>query len=119
MRWHLHCGLASARDLLPDGPYPAIMSAHLRFWAQVIRIFGFSTAGAGEVTCCAGRVPIIQAPGVYNEVALKHFDYFMDACAKVRGRRQRRRRRDTGSGPPCTCTTSAHTLAMPPTRVPV
>ena len=52
---------------------------------QVIRIFGFSTAGAGEVTCCAGRVPIIQAPGVYNEVALKQVDYFMDACAKVRG----------------------------------
>ena len=50
----------------------------------MIRIFGFSTAGAGEVTCCAGRVPIIQKPGVYNEVALKHFDYFMDACAKVR-----------------------------------
>ena len=51
---------------------------------QVIRIFGFSTAGADEVKCCAGRLPIQQAPMVYNEVALKHFDYFMDACAKVR-----------------------------------
>jgi hypothetical protein len=50
---------------------------------QVIRIFGFSTASADEVKCCAGRLPIQQAPFKYNEVALKHFDYFMDVCAKV------------------------------------
>ena len=55
---------------------------------QVIRIFGFSTAGAPEITCCKGRLPIQPAPFKYNEAALKHFDYFMDACAKVRGLRR-------------------------------
>ena len=76
----LLCPVLMTRRLIKQA-HPAVYIAHPAAGGG----FGFSTAGAGEVTCCAGRVPIIQAPGVYNEVALKQVDYFMDACAKVRG----------------------------------
>jgi hypothetical protein len=52
-------------------------------WPQVLRIFGFTTGGAGEITCCPGRLPVQPAPFKYNEAALRHYDFFMSACAKV------------------------------------
>jgi hypothetical protein len=35
------------------------------------------------VTCCPGRLPVQPAPFKYNEAALRHYDFFMSACAQV------------------------------------
>lgn len=51
---------------------------------QVLRIFGFTTAGAPEITCCRSkRRPIQPAPFKYNEEALRYYDFFMSECARV------------------------------------
>lgn len=53
-------------------------------WLQVLRIFGFTTAGAPEITCCRSkRRPIQPAPFKYDEEALKYYDFFMSECARV------------------------------------
>lgn len=53
-------------------------------WLQVLRIFGFTTAGAPEITCCRSKRKAIQpAPFKYDEDALRYYDFFMAECARV------------------------------------